>query len=106
MHMCKPISTFAIVLFPLLAACGSFGSSVDGRYVQGKVLFHGAMESNGHEATVYLGSKEVHVTKDQLTWMPAGSLQLPGQWNNLQLAEGFSSVTVYVDGQWYAKIQP
>jgi hypothetical protein len=99
-------SLIALSLLTLLAGCGSFGSSVDGRYVQGKDLVYGTMRSDGHVASVDLGGKHLTVTGTQITWREGGSLKLPDQWGNMQLAESFGSVTVYVDGRWFAKIRP
>lgn len=99
-HLITAVS-FAV----LLAGCGSVGSSVDGRYVQGTSLIFGTMRCDGHTASLDLGGKKLGVTATEITWGKGKSLALPARWDGMELAESIDSVTVYVDGRWFAKIR-
>jgi hypothetical protein len=89
----------------MLMGCGSVMTSIEGHSVTGKGIFYAMLRSDGHEATVDLDGKKVHITTSKITWEKNGTLDLPASWDRLELSESMDSLVVNIDGKEFGHIR-
>jgi hypothetical protein len=87
-----------VSLLAALSGCGSVAGCFDDRVVVGRSIAGGELTTANGGASVRLGGKNFQVTKDTVTWDQNGSVKLPAQWNEVELAEFFGDVSIEVDG--------
>jgi hypothetical protein len=99
----------ALLGMAVVGCTSSFNTTTsDGHTIAGSCacFSYGSLHSTDDGATVNLGGKTVQVAGNQITWAGGGSLQLPAQWNRLELAQSGDAITVLIDGVAFATIRP
>ncbi len=100
-----PGAILAILVLVFLGGCGSFGGTFGDHVVVGRCFVGGDLVTNGHGAEVRVGGKSFQVTQDAVTWDERGSVKLPAEWNEVELAEWFGGVAIEVDGRKLADVK-
>jgi hypothetical protein len=87
-----------VSLLAALSGCGSVAGCFDDRVVVGRSITGSGLTTTNGGASVRLGGKCFEITKETVTWDQGGSVKLPANWNEVELAEFFGDVTIKVDG--------
>jgi hypothetical protein len=101
------VTTMCVLTTGLASGCMNYAqSSISGRAVVATGGFLGSVGlcSDFKTATIQLAGRTVHVTETEVAWGDNHKLELPGDWQRIELLQSGRQIDILIDGAQFGKI--